>query len=70
MPTDYEKQKMVRALIPDGPSQQQVLFRALTALACADGIAIADAIEFATEEARKDDPNFQPVYDVALLLID
>jgi hypothetical protein len=69
MRTDFDRQARVRALIPAGSSAQTV-FRDATALAYAQGLPIADAIEFGTEQARRSEPAFQPEYDVALLVAD
>jgi hypothetical protein len=68
--TDSERQSKVRALIPRGESQAQAIFRVATALAYGDGVAIRDAIEFGVEQARQEDPEFEPKYDVAVLLLD
>jgi hypothetical protein len=68
--SEPERQNKVRALIPLGTSQAQAIFRVATALAYADGLPIAEAIDFGIEQARQDAPDFQPVYDVALLVID
>ena len=70
MSKDSERQGRVRALIPSGSSQAQAIFRVATALGYADGLPIQEAIEFGIEQAREDDPGFQPVFDVALLLLD
>jgi hypothetical protein len=64
------RQRDVRTLIPVGTSQAQAIFRVATALAYGDGLAIRDAIQFGTEQARDDVPDFTPVYDAALLLLD
>jgi hypothetical protein len=69
MRTDFDRQARVRALIPSG-SAAQAVFRDATALAYAQGLPIADAVEFGTEQAQRSDPGFQPAYDVALLALD
>jgi hypothetical protein len=70
MSNGSERQRQARALIPVGTSRAQAIFRVATALAYADGIPIRDAIEFGTEQASEDVPDFKPVYDTALLLLD
>jgi hypothetical protein len=67
--TDFDRQARVRALIPKGSDAQKV-FRDATALAYSQGIPIADAVEFGTEQARRSEPAFLPAYDVALLTLD
>jgi len=69
MPPDIDRQTRARALIPEG-SAAQTIFRDATALAYAQGLGIADAIEFGTEQARRSEVDFQPAYDVALLALD
>jgi hypothetical protein len=69
MRTDFDRQARVRALIPAGSAAQKV-FRDATALAYAQGLPIADAVEFGTEQAQRSEPGFQPAYDVALLALD
>jgi hypothetical protein len=70
MSCSSERQRKVRELIPLGTSQAQAIFRVATALAYADGLPISEAIEFGIEQAREDASDFQPVYDVALLVLD
>jgi hypothetical protein len=67
--TDFDRQTRVRALIPAG-SAAQTVFRDATSLAYSQGLSIADAVEFGTEQARRSEPDFQPVFDVALLALD
>jgi hypothetical protein len=69
MRTDFDRQARVRALIPTG-SAAQTLFRDATALAYSEGLSIAEAVEFGTEQAQRSDPDFQPAFDVALLALD
>jgi hypothetical protein len=67
--TDFDRQTRVRALIPAG-SAAQTVFRDATSLAYAQGLSIADAVEFGTEQAQRSEPDFQPAFDVALLALD
>jgi hypothetical protein len=69
MPPDLERQARARALIPKGAAAQTI-FRDATSLAYAQGLGIADAVDFGTEQARRTEPEFQPAYDVALLALD
>jgi hypothetical protein len=69
MSLDMDRQARVRALIPRG-SAAQTIFRDATALAYAQGLGIADAVEFGIEQARRSEPDFEPAYDVALLALD
>jgi hypothetical protein len=67
---DSHRQSRAGALIPNGPPLAQSVFRTAVCLAYARGIAIQDALDFGTEQARNDDPEFAPVYDVGLLALD
>ena len=69
MRTDFDRQACVRALIPTGSAAQKV-FRDATTLAYAQGLPIAEAVEFGTEQAQRSEPGFQPAFDVALLALD
>jgi len=70
VPLDFQRQSRAGAFIPDGPPLAQSVFKTATCLAYARGIAISDAIDFGTEQARHDDPDFAPFYDVGLLTLD
>ncbi len=69
MRTDSDRRAQARALIPAG-SAAQTIFRDATSHAYAQGLPIADAVEFGTEQAQRTEPEFQPAYDVALLTLD
>jgi hypothetical protein len=70
MRTDYDRRAKARALIPNGSSPAQTIFRDAASLAYAQGLTIENAVEFGTEQARKTDAAFTPEYDVALLALD
>jgi hypothetical protein len=69
MAVDFERQHQAAELIPKGSTPAQAKFRRATCLAYARGLPIQDAIDFGTEQARKDDSDFVPRYDIALLTI-
>ncbi|MGO9876604.1 MAG: hypothetical protein ACLPVY_22750 [Acidimicrobiia bacterium] len=70
MSIDVDRQRRADALIPEGLSDAQSVFKAATCLAYARGLTIQDAVDFGTEQARKKDSDFMPSYDVALLAFD
>jgi hypothetical protein len=70
MPLDLARQSRASALIPTGSTEAQSVFKGATCLAYADGLSIQDAVDFGTEQARATDPDFTPLYDVALLALD
>jgi len=69
MPIDFERQSRASALIPEGPPVAQSIFKEATSLGYARGLTINDAVNFGIELARKNDPDFMPAYDVALLTL-
>jgi hypothetical protein len=70
MAIDPERQSRAAALIPDGPPPAQAIFRKATCLAYARGLTIQNAVNFGIEQAREKDPDFTPIYNVAIVTLE
>jgi hypothetical protein len=67
MPLDFDREQRAAEFVPKGPPLPQSIFKMTVCLAYALGEDIAYAVRLGTEKAREDAPNFEPVYDAALL---